>query len=77
MKTFLKGFFVQILMPVIVSLLIANIYDSPNTVVALEIQICGMPMCHLKNYSYLKTNLCSLISKAKQQKENQNIAKAK
>lgn len=67
----------QILMPVIVSLLIANEYGSPNTVVALEIQICGIPLCHLKNYSYLKTNLCSLISKVEQQKENQNIAKAK
>lgn len=55
----------------------ANKYGSPNTVVALEIQICGIPLRHLKNYSYLKTNLCCLISKAKQQKENQNIAKAK
>lgn len=73
----MKALLVQLLMPFIVSLLIANKYDSPNTVVALEIQICGIPLCHLKNYSYLKTNLCCLISKAKQQKENQKIAKAK
>lgn len=64
-------------MPVMVSLLMANKCGSPNTAVALEIQSCVMPLCHLRNYSCLETGLHPLISKAKEQKEKENIAKSK
>jgi len=41
-------------MSVMVSLLIANKYGSSNTVLALEIQICGIPLSYLCRL--LKTN---------------------